>query len=97
MKISYTIKAFGVFSPKKVKKIHFLLLFTSYRGCRRVGFGAVKQYRQQTYIKQYRPLILSYYIIRRDFSFIKNQINLYQRIPNQYSLMYSYSLPTRAR
>ena len=23
MKISYTIKAFGVFSPKKVKKIHF--------------------------------------------------------------------------
>lgn len=94
--IQYDKSFWRVFSQKSEKDTLFLL-FPSYRGCRRVGFGAVKQYRQQTYIKQYRPLILSYYIIRRDFSFIKNQINLYQRIPNQYSLMYSYSLPTRAR
>ena len=36
---------------KKVKKIHFLHLFPSYKGCRRVVFGAVKQYRQQAHIK----------------------------------------------
>lgn len=48
--ILYDKSFWRVFS-KKVKKIHFLLLFPTYNGCRRVVFGAVKRYRQQTHIK----------------------------------------------
>ena len=48
--ILYDKSFWRVFS-KKVKKIHFLHLSPSYKSCRRVGFGAVKQYRQQAHIK----------------------------------------------
>lgn len=48
--IQYDKSFWRVFSQKSEKDTLFLLS-PSDNGCRRVGFGAVKQYRQQTYIK----------------------------------------------